>query len=79
MRKQIYNILSTLLATTLLLACGGRSERHNADIVVSIEPLKYIINEKCKFLRDYSSTASGPPVSLRLGHTRGKTTHCVVF
>ena len=45
MRKQIYNILSALLATTLLLACGGHSERHNADIVVSIEPLKHIVNE----------------------------------
>ena len=45
MRKHIYNILSALLATTLLLACGGRSERHDADIIVSIEPLKHIINE----------------------------------
>ena len=45
MRKHIYNILSVLLATTLLLACGGRSERHDADIIVSIEPLKHIINE----------------------------------
>ena len=45
MRKHIYNILSALLATTQLLACGGRSERHDADIIVSIEPLKHIINE----------------------------------
>lgn len=45
MRKHIYNILPALLATTLLLACGGRSERHDADIIVSIEPLKHIINE----------------------------------
>ena len=43
MTKRIYKILSLVALTTLLIACGGRSERHNADIVVSIEPLKYII------------------------------------
>ena len=43
MTKSIYKILSLVALTTLLIACGGRSERHNADIVVSIEPLKHII------------------------------------
>lgn len=43
MTKRIYKILSLVALTTLLIACGGRSERHNADIVVSIQPLKYII------------------------------------
>lgn len=45
MRRHIYNILYIISATTLLLACGGRSTRQNADFVVSIEPLKHIINE----------------------------------
>lgn len=43
MTKRIYKILSLVALTTLLIACGGRSERHNADIVLSIQPLKYII------------------------------------
>lgn len=45
MTKYIYKVLSLVALTTLLLACGGRSEHHNADIIVSIEPLKYIVEE----------------------------------
>lgn len=45
MKRYIYIILYTLLATTLLLACGSRKSSPNADIVVSIEPLKYIAEQ----------------------------------
>ena len=43
---KIYSkILYTFLATTLLLSCGGRKTTSDADIVVSIEPIKYIIEQ----------------------------------
>ncbi|MBR3702153.1 MAG: zinc ABC transporter substrate-binding protein [Alistipes sp.] len=43
--KIYLKILYTFLATTLLLSCGGRKTTSDADIVVSIEPIKYIIEQ----------------------------------
>ena len=44
MRKHIYNIVYPLLAT-LLLSCGGRKARPDADVIVSIEPLRYVVEQ----------------------------------
>ena len=44
MRKHIYNIVY-LLAATLLTACGGRTAAPQSDVIVSIEPLRYIVEQ----------------------------------
>ncbi len=43
MRRPIYIIY--ILLATLLASCGGRNTTPDKDIIVSIEPLKYIVEE----------------------------------
>lgn len=43
--RNIYKALTTLLATTLLFACGGREQHPKADMMVTIAPLKYIVEQ----------------------------------
>lgn len=43
MTRPIYIIY--ILLTTLLLSCSGKPSQPEADIIVSIEPLKYIVEE----------------------------------
>ncbi len=45
MKRPIYNIITTLLAFVVLASCADRHHTPKADIVVSIEPLKYIIEQ----------------------------------
>lgn len=45
MKKEIYNILFSLFSATLLFSCGAPKSQTDADIIVSIEPLKFVVEQ----------------------------------